>query len=190
MRELSQPGDNTTLSRLGHNTSPPHRKQSRPTSQTSLSRSGDNVSLHWSRLSIGSLPDGREFFCTYVMISLILVTFPHTQFSSHLVSRKVPNIALSTNVWKRLFRTPVIFAPKVVSLVHADWNCEVKAMFSPVRERLARERGFLDVSRAGEVSGTGEVFWGPTSVLGRPSRSHKSSVPTPQPPTNWNISTQ
>ena len=117
---LSQPGDNATLSRLGHNTSPPHRKQSRPTSQTSLSRPGDNVSLPWSRLSIGSLPDGREFFCTYVMISLILVTFLHTQFSSHLVSHNVFDIALSTNVWKRLFGTPVIFSSKVVPLVLAD----------------------------------------------------------------------
>ena len=137
-------------------------------SQSSLSLSGDNVSLHWSRLSIGSLPDGREFFCTDVITSLILVTFPHTQFSSHLVSPNVPNIALSTNVWKSLFCTPVIFSSKVVLLVHADWNCEVKVMFSPVRERLSRERVVLDVSRAGEVSGAGDVFWGSPFHFGPP----------------------
>ena len=53
---------------------------------------------------------------------------------------------------------PIDFSSKVVPLGHADWNCEVKASISPARERFARERVFLDVSRAGEVSGAGDVF--------------------------------
>ena len=113
---LSRPGDIASLSRPGDNTSPPHRKQSRflsPTSQSSLSRSGDNASLHWSCLPIGSLPSGTEFFCTDVVTSLIPVAFPRTQFSSHLVSPNVPNIALSTNVWKRLPCTLLISHQKL-----------------------------------------------------------------------------
>ena len=127
---------------------------------------------------IGSLPDGREFFCTDVITSLILVTYPHTHFSSHLVSPNVRNITLSTHAWKRLFRTPVIFAPKVVSLVYADWNCEVKAMFSPVRERFSRERGFLEVSRAGDLFWAGDVFLGSHFHFGPPKSEHFGATTT------------
>ena len=70
----------------------------------------------------------------------------------------------------------MIFSSKVVLLVQADCNCEEKMMFSPVRERFARERVFLDVSRAGEVSGAGDVFWGATSGLGGPSSRARSKV--------------
>ena len=132
--------------------------------QSSLSRARDNVSLPWSRLSIRSLPNGREFFCTDAITSLILVTFPHTQFSGHIVSPNVPNIALSTNVWKWLFCTPVIFSSKVVPLVHGGWNCEVKAMFSPARERFSHERGFWKSPGREKSPGRGTFFEVPLTV--------------------------
>ena len=46
---------------------------------------------------------------------------------------------------------PSDFLQKVVPLVHDGWKYEVKVPFSPARERFARERVFLDVSRAGDV---------------------------------------
>ena len=64
---------------------------------------------------------------------------------------------------------PSDFSPKVVPLVYRGWESEAKALFSPARERFARERVFLNVSRAVDLYRAGDLFGGSPSILGRPS---------------------
>ena len=80
-------------------------------------------------------------------------------FSCYILSPNVQNKALSTTVWNRSSCTLVIFHKKLFHWSLLVRNCKVKPLFSPVRERLARERVFLK-SPGWETSPGREKFFG------------------------------
>ena len=131
----------------------------------------------WTPISCRSLPDGRDFSSDDPISHTLWAYTKILMFFSHILLPNLQTYALSTHVWKRLFCTPVIFSSQVVSLDHADLNWIGKRRSFPSGKDSLVRGSFLNLSRTGDLSGTGKVFWGPTSGLGRPSHTPRSEDP-------------